>query len=211
MLTCNVILVGLIIVQRLFELRLSRRHQRRWTRAGVATVRDSVFPWMVLTHVLLLLGSVMEPWLLGRPFIPMLGWPALSVLVAAQVLRVHVIKTLGRHWNVRIVASCTDETERVVTTGPYRFVRHPNYAIVLVEAVALPLFHGAFVTLVVVQLLHIPVLVARIRAEERYLMSLPSYREAMADKPRFVPRLWSRRRPDSTNSGDSTNAAKAAR
>jgi methyltransferase len=211
MLTFNFIVVALVIVQRLFELRLSRRHQRRWIRAGAATVRDPVFPWMVLTHVLLLLGSVMEPWLLERPFIPVFGWPALSVLVVAQVLRVQVIKTLGRHWNVRIVASCTDETERVATTGPYRFVRHPNYAIVMVEAVALPLFHGAFVTLVVVQLLHIPVLAARIRAEERYLMSLPLYREAMADKPRFLPRPWSRRRPDSTNSRDSTSATKAAR
>ena len=60
-----------------------------------------------------------------------------------------------------------------------------------------PLVHCAFLTLIVVQLLHVPVLAARIRAEEGYLLSLESYRDAMADKPRFLPRLWSRRRRSS--------------
>ena len=56
----------------------------------------------------------------------------------------------------------------------------------------MPLFHGAYVTFVVVQLLHVPVLVARIRTEERYLHGLPGYREHMLQKPRFLPRIGAR-------------------
>jgi methyltransferase len=187
MLTINAIVVGLIIAQRLVELRISKRHHRELTASGAEDVGDPVFPWMVFTHALLLVGCLVEPWLLAREFHPWVGWPALAILLIAQTLRFWVLRSLGRHWNVRIVASGAGG---VVTSGPYRFVRHPNYAVVLVEAIVLPLFHGAFLTLVVVQFLHIPVLIARIRAEERYLMSLKPYRDAMSDKPRFLPRLW---------------------
>ena len=195
MLTINTIVVALVIAQRLVELRVSNRHQRELTAGGAQIVRDPVFGWMVITHALLLTGSLLEPWLLARPFVPWIGWTALAVLVIAQALRIWVLRTLGRQWNVRIVAS---GEEGVVTSGPYRYVRHPNYAIVLVEAAVLPLFHCAFLTLVVVQLLHIPVLAARIRAEERYLMSLESYREKMADKPRLLPRFRPHREHQST-------------
>lgn len=190
MLTFNVVVIAVVIAQRLLELRKSRRHQRELVAAGAVVVRDRAFPWMVLTHVLLLGGCLVEPWACERRFVAWCGWPALGVLAMAQIMRVWIVTTLGKHWNVRIVASGVDG---VVTTGPYRYVRHPNYAVVVVEAIALPLFHGAFITLVVVQFLHVPVLFARIRAEERYLFSLESYRAAMADKPRFVPRFWPRR------------------
>jgi methyltransferase len=192
MLIFNTILVGALIVQRLVELRVSKGHQRRLSEAGAESLTDPVFPWMVLTHAILISGCLLEPWWFEREFVPFLGWSAFGALIAAEIVRVWVLRSLGRHWNVRIIAS---GAEGIVTTGPYRLVRHPNYAVVLVEALALPLFHGAYLTLLVVQILHVPVLIARIRDEERYLMSLEDYRERMADKPRFIPRI--RRRPES--------------
>lgn len=188
MLIFNAMLVAAIVIQRLIELVISKRHIRQLATDGVDPVPDPVFPWLVLCHVALLVGSAFEPWLLERPFVPIVGWTALAVLIVAQVLRIWVLRTLGRHWNVRIMASGSDG---VVTTGPYQWVRHPNYAVVAIESVVLPLFHGAWFTLVIVQMVHIPVLVRRIRAEESYLMSLPDYRERMGAKPRFLPRLKS--------------------
>lgn len=192
MLIINTILVGALIVQRLFELHISKRHHYKLTQSGAAIVRDPVFPWMVATQVILILGCLLEPWLLERTFVPWIGWPAFGVLLAAEAVRVWVLRSLGRHWNVRIIASAD---QGVIASGPYRLVRHPNYAVVIIEALALPLFHGAFLTLLVVQLLHFPVLIARIRAEERYLLSLEDYRARMGAKPRIVPRFWPRFRP----------------
>ncbi len=189
MLIVNAILVALIVVQRLLELRISKRHQLELTTSGVAAVADPVFPWMVLAHALLIVGALLEPWLLQRTFLPAVGWTALGFLVVAQVVRFWTLHTLGRQSNVRIMASAG---QGVVTSGPYRFVRHPNYAVVIVEALCLPLFHGAYVTMATVQLLHTPVLIARIRSEERYLLSLDDYRAQMGDKPRLLPRFWRR-------------------
>jgi methyltransferase len=185
LLTVNSLLVGAIAVQRLVELGISARARRRLLDRGVGAAADPCYPYMVGTHVLLLLGTALEPWLLARPFLPLVGWPALAGLAAAQVLRAWVLRSLGGHWNVRILRSAE---LGFVTAGPYRFVRHPNYAVVIAETVLLPLFHGAWWTLALVQVVHLPVLAQRIRCEERYLFSIPGYREAFARKPRFLPR-----------------------
>lgn len=182
----NTGIVLAVVVQRLAELRVSVRHRRVFAQEGVREVSDPVFGWMVLAHALLLVGVLIEPWLLDRPFLPWLGWPALALLVVVQAVRIWVIKTLGRHWNVRIIASCD---AGIVADGPYRWVRHPNYLVVAAESLLLPMFHGAWLTLLVVQVLHVPVLWRRIRAEEGYLMSVPEYRQRMGGKPRFFPRL----------------------
>lgn len=190
MLILNAIVVGCLVVQRLFELVISRRHRAALAQDGVPAVADPIFPLMVATHVALLVGCGLEPWLLGRDFVPWFGWPAVALLALVQVLRIWVLRTLGRHWNARIMAS---GATGIVHSGPYRFVRHPNYVVVVLETLLLPLIHGAWWTLAIVQLVHIPVLIARIRGEERYLMSVPQYRALMAGKPRFLPRVFASR------------------
>ena len=75
----------------------------------------------------------------------------------------------------------------VVTAGPYRFVRHPNYVAVFVELLALPLVHGAYLTAVAGTLLHLLILRRRVSLEESVLMADEGYRRAFADKPRFIP------------------------
>jgi len=78
----------------------------------------------------------------------------------------------------------------VVTTGPFRFVRHPNYTGVILEMISLPLIHTAWITAIVTSLAYFLVLSKRIRAEEGVLMANPEYRAAMGGKPRFVPGLF---------------------
>ena len=100
-------------------------------------------------------------------------------------LRVWTLRTLGAMWNVRIV-----EPAAVVVAGPYRFIRHPNYAIVVAELFVLPLAHSCWVTLIALSSLNALVLFFRIRAEERVLFALPGYAEKMGSKARFIPGLF---------------------
>ena len=89
---------------------------------------------MVALHTGILAGAVIEVLAFDRPFVLALAIPALGLVVLATALRLWVIATLGLHWNVRVVRSAA---LGVVTAGPYRFVRHPNYVAVFVELAAL--------------------------------------------------------------------------
>jgi methyltransferase len=169
---------------RLVELRISRRNQRALAARGAAPLPEPVFRAMVALHTGLLLAAALEVVLLRRPATPALAIPALVLFALANLLRFWVIATLGAHWNVRVVRSMPFG---VVTGGPYRYVRHPNYVAVFIELAALPLVHGAYLTATIGALLHIAVLRRRIALEESVLMSDPDYQRAFADKPRFLP------------------------
>ena len=97
-----------------------------------------------------------------------------------------VIATLGPHWNVQIMDSAR---LGVVTGGPFRFIRHPNYVAVFLELLALPLVHGAWLTALLGGACHVWVLAHRIRAEETALLAHASTGSVMGGKPRFFPRL----------------------
>jgi methyltransferase len=177
-------------VGRLLEMRLSRRHQRALAAGGATRAPERGFALMVALHTGVLLASALEVVVWRRPFIPAVGLPALALFALANALRWWVIATLGPHWNVQVVGS----TPRlgVVTGGPYRWVRHPNYVAVFVELVALPLVHGAWVTAILAAAFHVPVLRRRVALEESILLADAGYREAMGGKPRFVPRFATR-------------------
>ena len=180
--------LGLLVavgIARLLEMRLSRRHQRALARAGKLVEPEPGFPIMVALHSAILVGAAVEVVVGHRRFIPAIGIPAGVIFLAANGLRWWVIRTMAGHWNVRVVDSVP---LGVVSTGPFTWVRHPNYVAVFVELVALPLIHGAYVTAVLGALAHLAVLARRIALEERVLMASPAYREAMGGKPRFVPR-----------------------
>jgi methyltransferase len=169
---------------RLFEMVVSRRHQRALAEKGAAPLPEPVFGAMVALHTAVIAGAAIEAVALHRPFVAALGVPALAVVVLANALRVWVIRTLGIHWNVRVVRSMP---LGVVTGGPYRFVRHPNYVAVFCELLALPLVHGAYLAAVFGSLLHLLILRRRVALEESILMSDEGYRRAFAGKPRFLP------------------------
>jgi methyltransferase len=172
---------------RLLELRISSNHQRQLVSRGAAKVNEPNFRWMVALHTAVLLAAGLEVLLLKRPFIPALAAVMFALFLAANGLRWWVIRTLGQHWNVQVM----DSTPLgVITSGPFRFVRHPNYAAVFTEMVALPLIHTAWVTALVGSLLDIVVLARRLSTEERVLFANPNYRVAMGSKPRFLPGLF---------------------
>ena len=178
------LVVGLL---RLVELRISMRHQRQMLARGAAGVGEPRFRWMVLLHTSVLIGAALEVVLLGRPFLPILASAMFAVFLVANLVRWWVIRTLGEHWNVQVI----DSTRLgVVTSGPFRYVRHPNYAAVFAEMLALPMIHTAWITAAAGTLAHVAVLSQRLATEERVLFANPDYRAAMSGKPRFLPGLF---------------------
>jgi methyltransferase len=164
-----VLLIVVIAVERLAELVVSKRnwvwsHDQGGTEFGAAH-----YPAMVILHVGLRVGCVLEPLVLHRPFIPALGWPMLAVVIAAQILRWWCITTLGRQWNTRVIV--IPDAPRV-SGGPYRLIPHPNYVAVVVEGVALPLVHTAWITALVFTVLNAVLLRTRLQVENTALASL---------------------------------------
>jgi methyltransferase len=181
------VLLLLVAMLRLVELRISKRHQQEMIARGAAKVAEPLYRWMVLLHTAVLAGAAVEVVVLKRPFLPWLAAPMFLVFLAANAVRWWVIRTLGEHWNVQVM----DSTRLgVVTSGPFRYVRHPNYAAVFAEMLALPLIHTAWITATAGTLAHMGVLAQRLSTEERVLFANPDYRAAMTGKPRFLPGLF---------------------
>jgi len=180
-------LLLLVAALRIFELRVSRGHQQQMLARGAKKIVDPKFRWMVLVHTGVLLGSACEVVFLKRPLLPALAAVMFVLFLAANAMRWWVIRTMGQHWNVQVV----DSTQLgVVTSGPFRYVRHPNYAAVFVEMLALPLIYTAWITATLGALAHVIVLVQRLTAEERVLLASADYRTAMGAKPRFLPGIF---------------------
>jgi len=171
------------------ELMISRRNQHRLEAQGVSRADEPHFRWMVLLHSAVLAGAALEVLLLNRPFIPALAILMGTLFALANALRWWVIRTLGTHWNVQVMDSVS---LGVITSGPFRLVRHPNYAAVFIELAALPLIHTAWLTALVGSAGHAWVLSRRLAVEEAVLLRNRHYRATVAHRPRFVPRLFAR-------------------
>jgi methyltransferase len=163
------LLIGAVAIERLAELVVTKRN-RAWSLAhGGKEFGAGHYPAMVALHVALLVGCVVEPVALHRPFVAVLGWPMLAIVFAAQGLRWWCITTLNRQWNARVIV--IPGTARI-TAGPYRFLPHPNYLAVIAEGLALPLVHTAWITASVFTILNVFLLRTRINVENAALASL---------------------------------------
>jgi methyltransferase len=196
-LTLFLVLLLVVATTRLLELRVSQRHRRAMIDSGGRAIAEPGFAGMVVLHVGVLAGALLETLMFRRSVPVWFGCAAALGVVGAGVLRVWAIRSLGKHWNVRVVDSTAFG---VVASGPYEFVRHPNYVAVFLELLCLPLVQGAWVTAALGSALHLLVLRRRILLEEAVLSASPAYRASMGMKPRFLPDLttivplWTRAR-----------------
>ena len=180
-------LLVLVGIGRFAELGVSRRNQRQLEKQGVRKIPEPHFRWMVILHGGVIVCAGAEVLLLHRPFILALALPMFALFVLANFLRWWVIRTLAGHWNVEVMES---SRVGVVSSGPYRWVRHPNYVAVVLEIFSLPMIHTAWITAIVGTLGDLEILRRRIRVEDGFLMSNADYRSAMGGKPRFLPRIF---------------------
>jgi methyltransferase len=154
------ILLAFVTLQRLAEVWWAKRNQARLLAAGGIEHGASHFPLMVLVHAAWLIGL----WLVGadRPIEPLF----LAAFVVLQIARLWVLLTLGRRWTIRII---TVPGERLIARGPYRLLRHPNYAVVCGEVAVVPLALGLALYALVFSILNAAVLAIRIPAENAAL------------------------------------------
>jgi methyltransferase len=156
-------ILGLVTLQRLGELILSRRNTERLLAQGAREAAPGHYLLIVALHA---------AWLAGLWYLAVwradvgVRWGWLAVFVVLQGLRVWVIATLGIRWTTRIIVL---PGAPLVREGPYRFVSHPNYAIVAAEILVLPLCFGLVWYGIVFSVLNALVLWIRVRAEEAAL------------------------------------------
>lgn len=151
------IVVLLVAVQRLAELLVAQRNTRRLLQEGGREVGARHYPLFVLLHASWLLAM-----LLFIPAQARLHLPLLALFVLLQLLRVWIVLSLGRYWTTRII---TVPGAPLVRRGPYRFLRHPNYVVVIGEIALLPLAFGAWQIALVFSILNLALLWHRIRVE----------------------------------------------
>ncbi len=160
------LLILAVGIERLVELVISRRNAEWSFAQGGKEFGRPHYVVMVAIHTALLVGCIVEPWALHRPFLPWLGWPMLAVAALSQVLRWWCISTLGRRWNTRVIVL---PYAPLVRQGPYRWLHHPNYVAVVAEGLALPLVHTAWLTAATFTLANALLLRVRLRVENSAL------------------------------------------
>jgi methyltransferase len=156
----QVAILALVTAQRLGELVLANRNTKRLLAAGGVEHGAGHYPLIVALHA----GWLGGLWLLAWDRPVSLAW--LAVYVVLQAGRAWVLASLGARWTTRIIAV---PGEALVRRGPYRFIPHPNYAVVAGEILVLPLVFGLWAYALVFSALNAVVLWIRIRAERRAL------------------------------------------
>jgi methyltransferase len=158
-------LVGLVAVQRLLELALSRRNAARLLSRGGYEIGADHYPYIVGVHA----AWLATLWI-TVPADAAASWPWLAAYLALQCGRAWVMLTLGPYWTTRIIHL---PAEPLVRSGPYRFCRHPNYVVVAGEIAVLPFVFGQWYTAVVFSILNAAVIVWRLRVENAALAMRP--------------------------------------
>ena len=168
-LTAFTVLVILVGLERLAELVVSNRNAA-WSleRGGVEYGRGH-YPFMVVLHSGFLVAMLVEAWVVRPDVSAALAWSMLTLVLLSQALRWWCIATLGPRWNTRVIV--VPGLPRV-TGGPYRFFSHPNYVAVVVEGIALPMVHAAWITALSFTVLNAVLLTVRIGVENTALRTL---------------------------------------
>jgi methyltransferase len=158
--------VACLGLQRLFELRLSQRNERRMRQRGGREHTPETYRWIITLHAAWFAAMLLEVFAGRRKFSSGLAVAAFGVFAAGQALRLAAIRTLGWRWSTRVM---TVPGAALVQQGIYRSIRHPNYLGVELEILAVPLLHSAYLTSAVFGVANLLLLRDRIRREEQAL------------------------------------------
>jgi methyltransferase len=163
-----------LIAERLLELCIAERNRRVMLARGGREFFPETYKHIATLHLLFMLSLIIEtaPWYIPLNMLTGLG---LIAVILLQAGRYWCIASLGPFWNTRIIVL---PGAKVLCRGPYRFMRHPNYLVVTLEFLVIPLLMRAPITLVLFSLINLVVLRQRIRLEEEVLRDQTNYREA---------------------------------
>jgi methyltransferase len=179
---CLLILIGL---QRVSELIIAKRNEKWMKKQGAYEVGMDHYKYIVAVHLFFFLSLIVEFYFFEKNLSPI--YPVLLFLfLLTQAVRIWAISSLGKFWNTKILILPYKES---VTKGPYAYLKHPNYVVVALEILLIPLMFNAYVTALVFTILNIMVLSIRIPIEEKALLVASNYEMAFAEQKRFLPRI----------------------
>ncbi|KIL45366.1 isoprenylcysteine carboxyl methyltransferase family protein [Jeotgalibacillus soli] len=169
----------IVCIQRLMELRIAKRNEQWMIKQGAYEAGASHYPFMVILHVSFFLSIITEVILFDRTLSP-LWLPLFILFFLTQAARAWCLLSLGRFWNTKILVL---PGVKVIRRGPYKYARHPNYIVVALEILILPLLFQAYYTMIFFSLLNLIMLSVRIPAEERALVDSTNYKQVFS-KPK---------------------------
>lgn len=163
-------LIALVAVERLVELVVSNRNLKWSFAQGGIEYGRSHYKYMVAIHTFLLIGSIVEVWVTKPTLNPALTASMFILAIASQVLRWWCIGSLGKRWNTLVVIV---PNLPAIISGPYKWFKHPNYVVVVIEGFALPMVGFSWRTALIFSFLNFFVLRTRLKCENAALASLP--------------------------------------
>ncbi|MFS0656756.1 isoprenylcysteine carboxyl methyltransferase family protein [Bacillus sp. 179-C3.3 HS] len=158
-------MIGLFVCQRLIEVLVAKRNEKRVKALGAIEFGAGHYPYMVAMHAAFFLFLTLETWLLQRE--PSRFFLLLLLLLGlTQIVRYWALYSLGTYWNTKILVV---PNALIVKKGPYRWLKHPNYLVVAIELLFIPLLFQAYITAILFTCLNGWMMVVRIQAEEKAL------------------------------------------
>ncbi|WP_181348885.1 isoprenylcysteine carboxyl methyltransferase family protein [Thalassobacillus sp. CUG 92003] len=157
-------LYGFIIGQRGLELALAERNRRYMMENGGVEFGRSHYKWFIMTHVAFFISLGIEAFVINEPV--SFSIILFSLFIVLQAARIWCIASLGKYWNTRVIVL---PTASLVNRGPYHYFKHPNYIIVGLELLIIPLLFEAWVTAIIFPIVHILLLTVRLPIENKAL------------------------------------------
>ncbi|MCY9190729.1 isoprenylcysteine carboxyl methyltransferase family protein [Bacillus mojavensis] len=158
-------LITVLTAQRAAEMAVARRNEQKVKKQGAIECGERHYPYIITMHILFFLSLITEVLLLHKQ--PSSWWSGIAAaILAVQAIRYWALCSLGAYWNTKILVVPGAE---LVKKGPYKWLKHPNYTVVVLEIILIPLLYQAYFTMCLFSLLNAVMLSVRIRAEEQAL------------------------------------------
>ncbi|WP_312472929.1 isoprenylcysteine carboxylmethyltransferase family protein [Neobacillus sp.] len=180
-----IFIFAFIILQRVIELFVAKSNENWMKQQGAIEFGTQHYQYMVLMHLLFFVSFFIEKTLFNRGLSPLWPW-LLFIFISTQLMRIWVITSLGRYWNIKIIVRPNAD---IIKKGPYRFIKHPNYFVVSIEIIVIPMLFTAYFTAFLFTVLNVIMLSIRIPEEEKALRNLTEYEGEFQDCNRFFPKF----------------------
>lgn len=177
--------LAIIILQRFAELIIAKQNEKWMLKQGGIVFGEKHYKMIVGLHIFFFIFFLWEVFHFGKTLSSL--WPVLLIIfILTQAVRVWALSSLGKYWNTKIIVLPDAD---VVMKGPYKYMKHPNYVIVTLEFIIIPLIFQAYLTAIIFSVLNMWMLSIRIPEEEKALSKYTSYHESLGQTRRFLPKI----------------------
>ncbi|MCY7762205.1 isoprenylcysteine carboxyl methyltransferase family protein [Bacillus spizizenii] len=159
------LLIAILIAQRAAEMAVARQNEQKVKKQGAIEFGESHYPYIISMHILFFLSLIAEVLLMNKQ--PSSWWIGIAAaILIVQAVRYWALCSLGAYWNTKILVVPGAE---LVKKGPYKWMKHPNYTVVILEILLIPLLYQAYVTMCLFSIVNAVLLTVRIRTEDKAL------------------------------------------